>query len=282
MTDVMGNYPYLIELEGIKEEGELFYRYYFKAPSSESISEKLNYAKLYGDYNWVIAMAIEDNILERHIMQANEKTRAATFSSALQLLIILIVLVLSFLGIMLIFEKQRFKYNRKQMELEISHDPLTNAKSRRFGLGYLEKIFSEYMAAKDKPPIALMLFDIDNFKSINDLYGHLEGDRVLQAVVQAIYRIIRNTDELFRLGGDEFVGVFYGIGEKHTFPLVNKIVEAVAAMDYRVGNEKIDTSISIGISYFRVDDRGYYDALKRADEAMYISKKKGGNQVTIH
>lgn len=281
MTDIKGNYPYLAELEGVKKDGELFFNYYFKELNSETISEKLTYAKLYKEYDWIIAMGIQNSEIEKHIFIVNEKMKAMTFSSALQLLIALIALVLIALVVILFIEKLRFEHSKKQMELEISYDPLTNAKSRRFGINYLEKVFGEYQASKTKFPVALMLFDIDNFKRINDCYGHCEGDRVLQEIVRTVYKTIRNTDELFRLGGDEFAGIFYGVNEKNATLFADKILQAVSALKHEAGDEIISLSISIGISHFKEDDTGYTDALKRADEAMYRSKFEGGNKVTM-
>lgn len=121
----------------------------------------------------------------------------------------------------------------------------------------------------------------DNFKQINDRYGHHVGDQALQGVVKTVARAIRSSDELFRLGGDEFVGIFYGVSEENTPFFAGKIKEMVAALEIRAGDEVIKISVSIGVSYFRPGDGSCSEALKRADEAMYISKKKGGNQLTI-
>lgn len=281
MADIKGNLPYLTELEGVKKDGELFLSYYFKELDSENISEKLTYAQLYPDYNWIICMGVQNNRIEEQILSVRDKMQTMGFATALQLLVVLLALVLLFLVTLLLSEKAGFDYRKKQMERQISHDSLTNAKSRSFGMDYLNEVFTQFQASEHKPTIALMLLDIDNFKSVNDRYGHCEGDCVLQKIVHAIYRTVRHTDELFRLGGDEFVGIFYDITPEHAPSFAGKILDAVSAITHTVGEETIRLSISVGISHFRETDADYCAALKRADEAMYQSKFEGGNKVTV-
>ncbi|NLV85754.1 MAG: diguanylate cyclase [Clostridiales bacterium] len=280
-TDIKGNRPYLTELEGIKKDGELFFSYYFKELDSDEVSLKLSYAKLYKEYDWVIAMGVQNNEVEEQILTINKTMSAMSFSGMVLFLAVLIALVILFMSIMLLNENLRFSHRKKQMQLEISYDSLTNAKSRRFGIGYLEKVFDEYKTGGCKNPVFLMVFDVDNFKIINDRYGHSEGDRVLREIVRIIHQSIRRSDELFRLGGDEFAGVFHGMSEENAVSFAAKIVDAISAMDYKVGENPIPLSISIGISQFRESDGDYTAALKRADEAMYESKSKNGNKATL-
>lgn len=279
MTDIKGCHPYLTELEGIKKDGELFFRYYFKELNSDRISEKLSYAKLYKDYDWIIAMGVQFNEMEKYIIQTNERSKEMAAKNTLQLLAILIIVVVFCLVLIILIEKWSFTHAQKQLESEINIDPLTNAGSRRYGTKDLMKAFNEFNTTGSNA--AIMMFDMDNFKDINDSLGHDAGDQILKEVVDIVYKTIRSTDKLIRWGGDEFVGIFYGVKEEDAACFANKVLEAVSSLKIAIGNETISSTISIGISYFKKSDDEFSDVLKRADQAMYISKAEGRNKISI-
>ncbi|MDX9872109.1 MAG: sensor domain-containing diguanylate cyclase [Clostridia bacterium] len=279
MTDIKGNLPYLTELEGVKKDGELFSRYYFKELNNESITEKISYAKLYKEYDWIVSMGVQINEMEKYITQTNDRSKKMAVQNTLQLLIVLIAVVFFCLALIILMEKRSFKHTQKQLESEINIDPLTNAGSRRFGTRILLKAFKEYKNNGAWP--AIVMFDIDNFKFINDNYGHDTGDRVLKTVVESIQKIIRSEDVIIRWGGDEFLGIFYGIRKEHAEPFARKLLGAVSSAQLTVNNETINLTISIGLSYFKEEDTDYSDVVQRADQAMYKSKAEGRNKVNV-
>ncbi len=281
MEDIKGNLPYMTELKGIKKDGELFFSYYFKELNSDNISEKLTYAKLYKEYDWVIAMGVQNNELEEYISQTSKTSKTMALTKMIELFFILLIVVISCLTLVFLIERWRLKHSKMQLEVEFQFDPLTNAKSRRFGTNYLQEAFRAFQLDESKSSVAVMLFDIDNFKNINDCYGHSEGDRILKEIVPAVYKAIRSSDELFRWGGDEFVGVFRVANEKNTVCIMEKILEAVSSLRLKTSNgtNSLSVSISIGVSHFKYDDTDFSDALNRADKAMYQSKADGGGRV---
>ncbi len=279
MRDIKGNLPYLAELEGIKKDGELFFRYYFKELNRDIISEKLSYAKLYKEYDWIVAMGVQINEMEKYIDLTNERSKKVAAKSTLQLLIILIIVVILCLALIMLMEKWRFRHTKKQLESEINIDPLTNAGSRRYGTKDLIKAFNEFKLNGSKP--AIMMFDIDNFKYINDNFGHDVGDQILKEVVGSVFKTIRSVDRLIRWGGDEFIGIFYGVKEGNAVYFADKILKAVSSLTIIIGNETISPTISIGISYFKESDADFSDVLKRADQAMYKSKAENRNKINI-
>lgn len=161
---------------------------------------------------------------------------------------------------------------------EVNIDPLTKAWNRKHGVEFLVEAFADFQAKGISP--AIIMFDIDKFKNINDGYGHYAGDQVLMAVVDVVQSNIRKDDKLFRWGGDEFVGVFYGIAKEKELHFADKILNAVSALKIDTENGVICPTVSMGITYFQKGDKEYSDALARADQAMYTSKSDGRNRVT--
>jgi diguanylate cyclase (GGDEF)-like protein len=280
MTDIKGDYPYLTELEGVKKDGELFFQYYFKELNSDEISEKLTYAKLYKNYNWVIAMGIYMDDLDTFTQQTNRESKAlASRLTAVLVLLFLVILMISYTIIMLI-EKLRYKISKRLLETEINQDELTKASSRRSGTNDLVHAFKAFR--KNGINCGIMMFDIDNFKNINDTYGHLAGDQVLIEITKAIYQVIRSSDRLIRWGGDEFILIFSGLNKSVANAYGMKILSVVAALKIPLENEIISPTLSIGFSYFRETDTDYTEAVRRADQALYVSKTNGRNQVNLN
>ncbi|HHY25774.1 MAG TPA: diguanylate cyclase [Desulfitobacterium dehalogenans] len=280
MTDIQGNRPYLTELEGVKKDGELYFEYYFKELNSEKVSLKLTYAKLYKDYDWVIAMGVYQNDIQAYINQTTEKSHI--LASRLTLLLVLLFVVILFVSFSLVvlIEKIRYGKSRKMLESEMNQDSLTKAGNRRSGTHDLSRAFKEYQASGRSPGI--MIFDFDFFKNINDQYGHSVGDLALIEVVKAIRGMIRSSDKIIRWGGDEFVVIFYGLQEKNAVAFGERILGMVSSLKIPVeGGEEISLSLSIGFSFFKETDGDFTDVVKRADKALYLSKSKGRNQVHL-
>ena len=170
-------------------------------------------------------------------------------------------------------------YSLRRAVREAQYDSLTKIGSRRYGEKMLTDAFSEFKIKGVSP--AIMMFDIDNLKDINDSYGHFAGDQVLKQKVDMVKKNIRKGDTLFRWGGDEFIGILKDLEKNSVRPFSRKILEAVSEAKVDLGAEQIGATISMGISYFREEDTSFVDALNRADEAMYKSKSQGKNDIEM-
>lgn len=277
--DVKGNLPYLEELEGIKKNGELFLNYYFKELNSFQISEKITYAKLYKDYNWIIVMGTHLNEINNYIRITNDEIYASSSETIIRLLrYIFIVLLLGF-SIIHLMGRKRLIDSTKSLENEVNLDVLTGAYSRRYGEKILKVFFKQYKSTGKNSVV--MMFDVDNFKQINDKYGHHMGDIALKEVIKTINSTIRSSDQLIRWGGDEFIGIFQNLEEDYITGLGEKLLEKTSSLQISVRDEMISVTISMGFSIFRDSDDSYTDAIKRADNAMYMSKEQGKNEVNI-
>ena len=279
MEDMKGNLPYLEELEGVKKSGELFFTYYFKELASDKVSEKITYAKLYKDYDWIIAMGVNLDVIDAYTEETTEAIESLSSESIIRALRnIFLVLLIGFL-ILYFIERKHLSRSTEFLEQEVNFDVLTNAHSRRFGIKSLKTYFKQHPLEEGK--IAIMMFDIDDFKDVNDAYGHSVGDMVLVEIVKKINNIIRSSDQLIRWGGDEFIVILPGLREEHMMELGEKILNAVSSIEITIEDEIVSSTISIGFSYFRDTDSDYNDVIKRIDDAMYKSKKQGKNKVTI-
>ncbi|AZE67410.1 PAS domain S-box-containing protein/diguanylate cyclase (GGDEF) domain-containing protein [Pseudomonas synxantha] len=164
---------------------------------------------------------------------------------------------------------------RTAMQQLAYHDALTGLPNRLLFLNLLNQAVNGAM--EHKQPLALMFIDVDHFKSINDTLGHACGDRLLVAVAERLGQSVRRSDLVARLSGDEFAILICGINQIDQLePLANKLVAAIH-QPFMLDNHRIETAISIGISLYPGDGSSVDDLLARADSAMYLAKRNGGN-----
>ena len=127
-------------------------------------------------------------------------------------------------------------------------------------------------------PLALLLVDLDQFKEVNDTLGHAVGDKLLIEAAKRISSSIRESDTVARLGGDEFTVVISEItDEAHVEDVAQKIISSLAK-PFRLGDEVVYISASIGITVYPNDSRDIDALMKNADQAMYAAKNKGRNR----
>jgi diguanylate cyclase (GGDEF)-like protein len=160
-------------------------------------------------------------------------------------------------------------------------DTLTRAHNRRY---LVERLASELAyARRHKTPLALILFDIDHFKRVNDTYGHLAGDEVLREVAALISRLIRTEDVFARYGGEEFVVLARGIEHENAVRFAERIRSAVHRLEVAQEKGVLQVTISAGVSSIAEipDANRSPDTLFRlADERLYRAKSGGRNRVS--
>jgi diguanylate cyclase (GGDEF)-like protein/PAS domain S-box-containing protein len=169
---------------------------------------------------------------------------------------------------------------RKRMEDELKQlaivDPLTGAFNRRHGLARLAVEFDQ--RARSGQSCAVLMLDIDRFKSINDTYGHDAGDVALCAIARICKAGLRTVDMLARWGGEEFLILLPDTDTEAAVVIAERLREAVATALVPVsGHASIEVTISIGVAAPVNDDPR--DLLRRADEALYAAKAGGRNRV---
>lgn len=128
---------------------------------------------------------------------------------------------------------------------------------------------------------SLIMMDIDNFKSFNDTYGHQLGDKVLKEVAATARKISRSEDVAARYGGEEFVMILPETDSRQAVIIADRIRESVAEIEIPHGNEKLHVTISLGVSTYPHHAEDKVALISAADAALYASKYKGKNCVTL-
>lgn len=166
--------------------------------------------------------------------------------------------------------RERIRDERNQALL----DPLTEVPNR---LAYNERIAQEYTRWKRyRAPLVFTVWDVDNFKRINDTYGHQAGDKVLKVVAKVLSSQVREADFVARYGGEEFVILLPETDLAQARVVTEKIRAAVEACEFHYRGERVLITISCGMAQFREQDEA--DAVfARADAAMYRAKAAGRN-----
>lgn|GEM_PF-744375 len=131
-------------------------------------------------------------------------------------------------------------------------------------------------AQRNEQSLALMFFDLDRFKNVNDSLGHSIGDELLVQVSQRLLRLVRDQDTVSRLGGDEFVLLLIDTGAEGAVHVAEKVMNAIRA-PYRIQHHEINVTLSVGIALYPVDGEDFDGLLKSADIAMYRAKQNGRN-----
>ncbi|UNC91327.1 histidine kinase N-terminal 7TM domain-containing diguanylate cyclase [Candidatus Contubernalis alkaliaceticus] len=165
--------------------------------------------------------------------------------------------------------------DQKLKEQELTHlatsDSLTGIANRRYYLELSDKIFSA--ARRYNHKLSLLMLDLDNFKKINDTYGHRTGDLLLKKFVVVCHDIIRSSDVFGRIGGEEFAITLPETGLTEAFYAAKRIRQKVADVKLDIGRgEMISFTVSIGVAVKVPDDRCFEDILLRADNALYEAK----------
>jgi len=156
-------------------------------------------------------------------------------------------------------------------------DALTNLPNRRYAMSHLEKLWN--VAKIEQKTLSCLMIDIDNFKTINDRFGHDVGDKLLVEITLVLQQSIHNDDVICRLGGDEFLVICENtnyIGVKY---LANILCEKVTSSRIMVVDEAPLSSISIGIGSTNQRMQEFHDLIKMADQGLYLAKEAGKNCV---
>jgi diguanylate cyclase (GGDEF)-like protein len=165
----------------------------------------------------------------------------------------------------------------KELEEDSNLDALTKVFNRRALDRYLASVMKKGHLQHD---LYLLILDIDDFKSINDTYGHVAGDKILIFIANLLRNTLRDGDKIFRYGGEEFVIILNRITENKCEEIAQRILHIISTNTLLYKGDSVNVTVSIGATkYVNGDDPD--TLIARADKALYSSKGKGKNQLNM-
>jgi len=178
--------------------------------------------------------------------------------------------------ILLAMSKERTELRHKTAAMI---DPLTGLLNRRAFLADAEALLHQQIA-RDRP-IAVLLIDLDHFKSINDRFGHAVGDKVLQIFANTARGSLRQTDLVGRLGGEEFTVLLADASMDNAYLVADRLRKAFAAAAAVIDGEALHATASVGVSVIVDPRQDLTKLITLADQALYLAKARGRNRVEV-
>lgn len=179
----------------------------------------------------------------------------------------------------LLKQTEELERTRDQLTVEATTDSLSTLYNRRYFTKISEQSF--HMAKRYHDNLSIIMLDIDDFKSINDTYGHMVGDQVIKSCADVLKRIARESDVVARFGGEEFIVLLPKTDEEEALQLAERIRTNIQAIKLccEEGRE-FDVTLSAGVSQIDdAKDEKIEEIIKRADKALYKAKSEGKNKV---
>jgi diguanylate cyclase (GGDEF)-like protein len=192
-------------------------------------------------------------------------------------MVLLIALLLAYIAFSIqvqpVHLRRQVRSRTAELEYQATHDVLTGLANRALLNDRIEQALAG--ARRGKRRVAVLLLDLDRFKTVNDSLGHEAGDALLSTVAGRLQGLLRQTDTLARLGGDEFVIVLPDLdSDEHVMTVCDKVLPVVAA-PVQVQAHTVWTSASIGVAVHPQDGDNGVELLRNADAAMYLAKENG-------
>jgi len=260
IDDIINDYP-----QTIPNASQIIFHDYLMNLKHQWGKIKRNQGKILiplSEQFWNLANKITyqmQRIAERKISIISQKI---TFAILLTLVMILVLIYFVFYTIRIKLEKNSIT------------DSLTNLYNRLFFNEQIKLNIERYKRYAE--PFSMMLFDIDNFKMINDTYGHNEGDRVLKEISNLIQKTIRKTDMAFRYGGEEFTILFPKTKLNDAYVIANRIKELVQ-QNVHVDGQGVTISGSVG----EYRGEGVINFIQKLDSKLYEAKRSGKNKILL-
>lgn len=279
-------------LQGVREKGEAFVTYKFEKPDGSGFGRKMSYFRLYPKWNWVVARGIYLDPLDTVLLEKKADLEEKMKNDASVLLLIFLIVTQLAVAVAYYFsvhlqrifnsyQGKQDKYSQKlrelnaTLELQNRLDSLTKIYNRSY---FNKKIAEEVeRATRYGSVLSMVIFDVDHFKGINDDFGHLMGDNVLEAVAQIVRENVRQMDVFARWGGEEFVILMPGIDAKQALFVAEKIRNLIAAHEFSIERQ---VTCSLGVSHY-CPPEGTQEFFQRVDDALYQAKNSGRNKTAM-
>ncbi len=219
---------------------------------------------------------LQNQVLERDKLLDKAALENAAQQQKLQVLLISAISVFS-IGLSFFIYRQR--KTSKILHKLANTDALTELANRRYTFIYAESMLAQ--AKKYQQNFAIIIFDVDHFKKINDTYGHPAGDIALKDIALIANEYVRNNDILGRIGGEEFLVILPNTSSKQAYEIAERIRKAIEIKDIMLGDKVVHISASFGISHLAKNQPNFNQIFHEADVALYKAKNSGRNCISL-
>ncbi|WP_334550924.1 cache domain-containing protein [Vibrio scophthalmi] len=293
-TDKTG-FQYIQAIVDTAHQGSGFVRYHSsQTPLGSEDSYKLSYVTYLPDWDWIVGTGVylkpvEDFLMDREqqITQSNQRE--------LNQVLLASILVCGILGLLSwvvgkrvglryrIMQKQisrdftQLQEAKSELQHQALHDSLTELPNRTFLIEFIQEAIRN--ANQETPLTAIMFVDIDDFKKVNDAFGHSVGDKLLTYVGHQFTEMLNDHSLVARFGGDEFVFCFPQLGSVLDAEEIAHQIRDIFKQEMVVDGKVISTSCSIGVSIYPQDGLNPEELITRADTALYTSKARRKGRV---
>jgi diguanylate cyclase len=168
-----------------------------------------------------------------------------------------------------------------ELSIVASTDVLTSCLNRRAFTAMVDAYLERVNVEEAKREGALLIIDVDHFKSVNDNFGHHCGDEALKIIAQTIKGVVREIDLVGRIGGEEFSVFLPGTDANRTQLVAERIRAAISTVEFYPAGNRCDLSVSVGGATY-VRQATFGELFRQADQRLYAAKQKGRNRVEIH
>ena len=263
-------------------------------PDNVQGPDKLSYVKWYPDWEWMMGSGVYVTAMEEYLQQKEQiivKQNRKKLRALIGFSFVLILVV----GLLTHYLRKLLARRFAQFEMKIEsnfiklknanntmrhmalHDPLTGLPNR----ASLDKFAQLILTDDNEKYMAIAFVDIDNFKYVNDLYGHTVGDELICAVSRRFEKILSTGDMVCRFGGDEFLFCFSGVNTQAEIATKVTKINAIFNTKMRCGEREIKSNCSVGVSVFPDDGQTLEVLIGKADVALYKAKGQGKGRICL-
>ncbi|MCJ8350435.1 cache domain-containing protein [Moritella sp.] len=263
-------------------------------PDNVQGPDKLSYVKWYPDWEWMMGSGVYVTAMEEYLQQKEQiivKQNRKKLRALIGFSFVLILVV----GLLTHYLRKLLARRFAQFEMKIEsnfiklknanntmrhmalHDPLTGLPNR----ASLDKFAQQILTDDNEKYMAIAFVDIDNFKYVNDLYGHTVGDELICAVSRRFEKILSTGDMVCRFGGDEFLFCFSGVNTQAEIATKVTKINAIFNTKMRCGEREIKSNCSVGVSVFPDDGQTLEVLIGKADVALYKAKGQGKGRICL-
>ena len=269
--DKKGNYPYRQELDIVNGKGSGFYNYYFKELDSNKVTEKITYARVYKRYNWVICEG--ENLNSIRVYEKIQKERMKPYLIGIDIImsvVCLLIILLTTGSFITRFNKILMEKNRELKE-EAHRDSLTRIFNRGGLIYSLDRLIDDETTAG----FTGVFMDLDEFKLINDVYGHNTGDAALRHMAASLKEFFPDNSIIGRTGGDEFCVIIKDEDPEKCGKMIQDFASITKSFESE--GRTIIYKVSAGYADYPSQAGNREELMIMMDNALYASKTQGKN-----